>query len=153
SYNNLQSKNKNQFGVFVAGGYKFSKLPDFLFGRTRFTHVMQGSYAKPVVYIGNYSENRIIYKGNNQYVAERRNTTFGALQVELGKQWIFGEKFLIDAYWGLGYGFDNKKDGGQYNGDPVYNYANARFGKSPGLSTTFAIKLGLLLSSKCGNAD
>lgn len=145
--NSLQSKNKNQFGVFVAGGYKFNKLPDFLFGRTRFTHLMQGSYAKPVIYIGNYSENRVTYKGNNQYVAERRNTTFGALQVELGKQWVFGEKFLIDAYWGLGYGFDNKTDNSQYsyNDYTAYNYANARVGKSPGLSTTFAIKIGLLI--------
>ena len=114
-YNNLVITKRNQFGLFAAAGYKFNKLPDFLFGKSRFTHIMQGAYAKPILYAGNYSENRIVYKGNNQAVAERKNITFGALQFELGKQWVFGDKFLLDLYWGLGYGFDNKKGDNNYN--------------------------------------
>ena len=146
-YNQIRIVRKNQFGGFLAGGYKFSKLPDFLFGRTRFMHVMQGAYAKPVLYVGNYSENRIAYKANNEYTAERKNITFAALQVELGKQWVFGDKFLIDGYWGFCYGFDNKKSNDEYYYDDAtaYNYANARLGKSPGFSSTFAIKLGMLI--------
>jgi hypothetical protein len=142
---------RNQFGFFAGAGYKFSKLPDFiLFGRTRFTHLMQGTYVKPIVYLGNYSENRIAWKANNEYVVEKQNVTFGALQVEVGKQWVFGDKFLLDIYQGLGYGFDNKKnryDNSGFNEDNIaaYNYANARLGRSPGLSYTFAIKLGLLI--------
>ena len=152
-YNNLVVTKRNQFGLFGAAGYKFNKLPDFLFGRSRFTHIMQGAYAKPILYVGNYSENRIAYKGNNQTVTERRNTTFGALQVELGKQWVFGDKFLLDLYWGLGYGFDNKKGDNYNNGynednGSAYNYANARLGTSPGISTTFGVKLGWLLKNK-----
>ena len=145
---NLITTKRNQFGVFAAAGYKFNKLPDFLFGRTRFTHIMQGAYAKPVFYLGNYSENRVAYKGNNEYVTEKQNVTFGALQIEFGKQWVFGEKFLIDVYWGLGYGADNKKQNGDlfYNDNTSsYNYANARLGKSPGLSSTFGLKAGLLI--------
>lgn len=145
--NQIRIARKNQFGISVAGGYKFSKLPDFIFGRTRFTHLMQGAYAKPVFYLGNYSENRIASKGNNQYVVERQNITFGALQVELGKQWVFGEKFLIDIYWGLGWGADNKKTNGYWFQDNSigYNYINSRIGRSPGFSSTFALKLGLLI--------
>jgi hypothetical protein len=145
--NNIQEEKRNQFGVSLAAGYKFSKLPDFLFSRTRFTHLLQGGYARPIVYLGNYSENRIAYKGNNQYVMERQNITFGALQVELGKQWIFGEKFALDVYWGFGWGFDNKKNNGYFVDDDLtaYNYINARLGRSPGLSTTFGIKTGLLI--------
>ncbi|MCY7421263.1 MAG: hypothetical protein LH478_05905 [Chitinophagaceae bacterium] len=148
--NNLQVTRRNQFGLFGAAGYKFNKLPDFLFGRSRFTHIMQGAYAKPVLYVGNYSENRLIDKGTNQLVTDRRNVTFGALQVELGKQWVFGDKFLLDFYWGLGYGFDNKK-GDYYNNGfyedngSAYNYANARLGTSPGISTTFGLKVGWLI--------
>jgi hypothetical protein len=144
--NTFRTSNRNQFGLAVAGGYKFSKLPDFLFGRTRFTHIMQGGYARPVLYVGNYSENRLAYKANSQYVLERQNITFGALQVELGKQWVFGDKFLIDVYWGLGWGFDNKKGDGLLIDDDLaaYNYINARIGRSPGFSSTFAIKLGML---------
>ena len=151
--NNLVITKRNQFGLFAAAGYKFNKLPDFLFGRSRFTHIMQGAYAKPVLYVGNYSENRIVYKGNNQNVAERKNITFSALQVELGKQWVFGDKFLLDFYWGLGYGFDNKKGDYSYNGyyddnGSAYNYANARLGSSPGISTTYGVKIGWLLKDK-----
>lgn len=148
----LYETKKDPFGVFVSAGYKFSKLPDFLlFGKSRMTHLMQGTYVKPAAYIGNYSENRIVYKGNNQYEVGRQNVTFGALQLELGRQWVLGDKLLLDTYWGIGYGFDNKKDivEDQYSyyweNQSAYNYANARGGKSPGISATWGIKLGWLL--------
>lgn len=143
----FQETKRNQFGLSGGFGYKFSKLPDFLFGKTRFTHLMQGSYARPIVYVGNYSENMVVYKANNQYVVERQNITFGALQIELGKQWVFGDRMLLDTYWGFGYGFDNKDNGDDYYYDDAssYNYINSRLGKSPGFSLTGGIKLGLLL--------
>jgi hypothetical protein len=147
---NFQNVRRNQFGFFASGGYKFGKLPDFiLFGKTSLTHVMQGTYIKPIAYVGNYSENRVIQKANNTYEVGKQNVTFGALEVELGRQWVFGDKFVLDIYEGLGYGFDNKKDSYQYgiylDNTSAYNYANARLGRSPGLSYTFAIKLGLLI--------
>jgi hypothetical protein len=145
----MHNVKRKQFGLFASAGYKFNKWPDFLFGRTRFSHIMQGAYAKPVFYLGNYSENQIVYKGSNyNYVAERQNITFAALQIEFGKQWVFGDKFLMDIYWGLGYGFDNKnKQNYSYYEDntSAFNYVNARIGKSPGFSTTFGIKAGLLI--------
>ena len=148
-YNTLSATKREQFGFFAGAGYKFNKWPDFLFGRTRFTHIMQGSYAKPMIYLGNYKENRTAYKGNNEYVVEKQNVTFGALQIEFGKQWVFGEKFLIDVYWGLGYGADNKKQNEDdyffTDGTTAYNYANARLGTSPGLSVTYGFKAGLLI--------
>jgi len=147
--NSFRSVKRKQAGLFAAAGYKFNKWPDFLFGRTRFTHIMQGAYAKPVFYLGHYSENQVIYKtATNSYVVDKQKVTFGALQIEFGKQWVFGEKFLMDLYWGLGYGADNKnKDNENTYGDDnsAFNYANARLGKSPGFSTTFGLKAGLLI--------
>jgi len=146
--NTYRTVHKNQFGLFASAGYKFNKLPDFLFGKTRFTHIMQGAYVKPIVYLGNYSENRIIWKGNSDYAVEKQHVSFGALQLEVGKQWVFGEKMLVDVYWGLGYGADNKK--GNYGYDVYYdsggyNYVNQRLGISPGLSLTYGLKVGLLI--------
>lgn len=146
----FQLEKRNQFGFAGSFGYKFNKLPDFLFGRTRLNHLMQGSYAKPILYVGNYSENRLTYKANSSYVVERDNTTFAALQLELGKQWVFGEQFLLDTYWGFGYGFDNKKgDGSAFeegsDSGAAFNYMNVRAGNSPGLSFTYGIKIGFLL--------
>lgn len=140
---------RDQVGFFAGAGYKFNKWPDFLFGKTRFTHLMQGAYAKPILYIGNYKENTFAYKtANSQEVVNRQNVTFGALQIEFGKQWVFGEKFLLDFYWGLGYGADNKNkntDTFIYYEPTAYNYANARLGNSPGFSSTFGLKAGLLI--------
>jgi hypothetical protein len=145
---------RGQAGAFVSAGYKFNKLPDFiLFGKTRMAHLMQGTYAKPIFYIGHYNENQLVEKSNNVVEVGKQHVTFAALQIELGKQWVFGDKFLLDLYWGIGYGVDNKKDAYQsytgyydeYDGAAVFNYANGRLGKSPGFSTTFGMKFGLLI--------
>lgn len=143
-YNPSDIQKRNQFGVAFGAGYKFNKFPDFLFGRTRFTHIMQGAYAKPVFYLGNYGENVVVNKGNGQQVVERQNVTFGALQIELGKQWVFGDRFLLDLYWGFGIGADNKDE--QYNwNDEAYNYVIQRLGTSPGFAVNAGLKLGWLI--------
>lgn len=159
-YNSYTNTSKNikrgQSGAFVSAGYKFNKLPDFVFfGKTRMSHLMQGTYFKPTAYIGHYKENIIINKASaSQDVLGKQNVTFGALQLELGKQRVFGEKFILDTYIGLGYGIDNKKDTYQYENNTNYqyytensafNYANSRLGNSPSLSVSFGIKLGVLI--------
>ena len=147
---------KGQAGAFVSAGYKFNKLPDFIFfGRTKMSHLMQGTYFKPAVYVGHYKENIIISKANNSSLVSKQNVTFGALQLELGKQRVFGEKFLLDTYFGIGYGIDNKKDTYQYENtnnnyqyyseNAAYNYANARLGNSPSISVSFGVKFGVLI--------
>ncbi|GAB2814994.1 hypothetical protein [Ferruginibacter profundus] len=157
SYYNSQLQNvkRNQAGAFVSGGYKFGKLPDFiLFGRSRMSHLMQGTYVKPIIYFGHYSENMVTEKANNLYEVGKQQVTFGALQIEVGRQWVLGNKLVLDIYEGLGYGFDNKKDAYQYlntstysnyNDEAAYNYVNARAGRSPSISFTFGVKLGLLI--------
>ena len=157
SANITNNVRKGQAGGFISAGYKFNKLPDFiLFGKTKMSHLMQGTYFKPAVYLGHYKENIIITKSNvAQAVVGKQNVTFGALQLELGKQRVFGEKFILDSYFGIGYGIDNKKDTYQnenstnsfqdYREDAAYNYGNSRIGNSPSLSFSFGLKLGLLI--------
>ena len=153
-YNQVGTAKKGQTGAFISAGYKFGKLPSFiLFGKTKMSHIMQGTYAKPILYIGHYKENQIVEKGNSTYEVGKQNVTFGALKIEIGKQWVFADKVVLDLYYGLGYGIDNKEDTYQalnpsydyYDDASAFNYANARLGKSPGLSASFGLKLGLLL--------
>jgi hypothetical protein len=158
--NQLGDVKRGQAGIFVTGGYKFGKLPDFLiFGKSRASHLMQGTYIKPSIYLGHYKENILVQKGSNSNPFEvgKQNVTFGAVQIELGRQWVFGDKMLLDIYQGLGYGIDNKKDSYQpfgYNNTLYYqevaanNYSNIRLGKSPGLSYTIGVRIGLLLNNK-----
>ena len=155
--NSSTNVKRGQAGGFITAGYKFNKLPDFIFfGKTKMSHLMQGTYFKPVVYAGHYKENIIISKTSNVLpVLSIQNITFGALQLELGKQYVFGEKILLDTYFGIGYGFDNKKDTYQYESsnntnqyystNSAFNYGNSRLGNSPSLSVTFGLKLGLLI--------
>jgi hypothetical protein len=144
--NDVVLEKRSQLGLAIGVGYKFNKWPNYLFGKARMTHLMQGAYIKPNFYIGHYAEDRIADKGNNQYVVERQKITFGALQIEMGKQWVFAEQFALDFYGGLGYGADNKKTDGPF-GDSysAYNYINSRGGQSPGVSLTWGVKIGYLL--------
>ncbi|MGF2412426.1 hypothetical protein [Ferruginibacter sp.] len=155
--NQVTEVKKGQFGFFATAGYKFGKLPDFLiFGKSRASHLMQGTYIKPLIYLGHYKENILVQKGSTDpFVVGKQNVTFGALQIELGRQWVFGDKITLDIYEGLGYAIDNKKDNYQpynYTSNTSYlqettafNYGNVRLGKSPALSFTFGVKIGMLL--------
>jgi hypothetical protein len=152
----LDEVKRDPFGFFISAGYKFGKLPDFIiFGKTRASHLMQGTYVRPAIYAGHYKENKIIYKADYTYEVGKQNVTFGAVQLEFGKQWVLGDKVTLDFYWGLGYGFDNKKSsyedylpGYYWEETEAFNYANARIGKTPGLSGTFGVRLGMLLGKK-----
>ena len=139
---------KSQFGLFLGVGYKFNKLGLFdIENSTTQSHLMQGLYAKPILYIGFYKENRIAGIGSKQFELEKPNTTFAALQVEFGKQWVIDNKILLDIYGGIGYCIDNKKYYSTsyytYTTTSAFNYCNDRIGRSPGISVTMGIKVGL----------
>jgi hypothetical protein len=139
---------RNAFGVALSAGYKFNKLPDFLNRGTRYAHVMQGIYAKPTFTIGNYAENQVVdYFTNGMPSIVKRNVTYGALTIQLGKQWVFGDRFLLDFYWGLGYTADNKgrSDNIDLSDFISNNFTSTRIGTGAGLAWEFGIKAGLLI--------
>ncbi|MDQ2719513.1 MAG: hypothetical protein M3Z26_07110 [Bacteroidota bacterium] len=142
------SYKRNAFGGFLEAGYKFNKLPDFLRSGTRMSHIMQGTYVKPTATIGYYSDNALNYKTGSP-VLEKRNNLFGAIILNFGHQWVFGDKFLIDLYYGFGYAFDNVKNdyNDNYNSSSIYNHfviqkagSGANLGLSGGLKVGFLIK-------------
>lgn len=152
SINGFQDYKRSGKGAYVAAGYKFSKLPDFINRNIRYTHVMQGFYVKPAAYMGSYSEN-IISEKNNQVVVDRRSVVFGALMLDFGKQWVMGEKFLLDIHYGFGYSMDNIKSDNNYYatfGDEysAHNFGVIRVGRSPGLGVMGGIKVGWLIKGK-----
>ncbi len=138
-------------GANIGIGYKFIKTPDFINRNIRFAHLLQGSYIKPTIYTGVYGENIIDYK-TQVPIAERRTVAYGSLMVELGKQWIFSEQFMLDIYFGLGYCFDNINDDGRYSYSSVsdeyqaYHFNTLRLGSSPGFALSGGLKIGILLN-------
>lgn len=57
----------------------------------------------------------MLYLENSQYEIEKRHITFATIEIELGKQWVFGDTFLIDTYWGIGYAADNKRSSNDWH--------------------------------------
>jgi hypothetical protein len=106
---------QNPRGVGLKGGYKFIKTPDFYMKGMRYSHILKGGYIKPELIITNYSADVYVYDPNTwEESLERVNTTGGAVMINLGKQWIYSDVFLLDLYFGIGYGFSSDRDVNQY---------------------------------------
>ena len=141
---------RDQAGASIGIGYKFIRTPDFINKNIRFAHLLQGSYLKPTVYAGVYTENIIDYKSQVP-LKENRTVSYGSLMVELGKQWIFSDQFIFDIYFGVGYCFDNIKDDNNYtyssssNESVAHHFNVIRLGSSPGFAITGGLKIGMLL--------
>lgn len=134
-------------GAFINAGYKFLRKPDYISNSTRLSHVLQGMYAKPQVDFGVYGQNYIkSYQYNNTNgtstpVVGYTTTVFGDFMINIGKQWVLGDAFLIDVYVGLGYGLDNRKEDQDFS----YHYAIISTDSNGGIGFTSGLKIGLLL--------
>jgi len=133
-------------GVNMSIGYKFIKIPDFLKRDIGIAHVLQGTYLKPTLYGGLYNEN-IINKKSQNLITEVRSVAYAAIMLELGKQWRFNERFLLDLYFGIGRCFDNiqQQDNtfSNYSTEvQAFHFNILRTGKSLALSG--GIKIGMI---------
>jgi hypothetical protein len=143
---------KEQAGAFVSGGYKFSKMPDYLSGRDKYSHVLQGSYVKPEFYLGVYGQNFETNNGSGIAQLNKKTVVFSALMINLGKQWVLGDKLVLDVYGGLGYVVDNlnKITRQEEDGTYVEDYAGDHFGvittgANSGFGFSGGLKLGILI--------
>ena len=127
-------------GVFVGAGYKFLTLPNFIRNGDKYSHILQGWYAKPEIMLGTYSQNN-----NDRQISKKETVAMGSFIINVGKQWVLGESFLIDLYTGLGYALDNQNES--------YNYYNGNHfalitSEETGIGVTGGFKIGLLLNKK-----
>ena len=56
----------------------------------------------------------------------------------VGKQYVFNDIFLLDMYFGLGYGFSD-------NDDTAYHYGFSGGNSDSALTVTGGLKIGVLL--------
>jgi hypothetical protein len=99
-------------GVFVNAGYKLIKDPDLYLKGMRYAHILKGAYFKPELALSVYRySNRTLF-GSNEVSNPDTNVTMLALILNVGKQWVFADRFLVDWYIGAGYGFGNN---GEYD--------------------------------------
>ncbi|HEY1007988.1 MAG TPA: hypothetical protein VGD92_12435, partial [Sphingobacteriaceae bacterium] len=102
--NSTRTYYRDPRGVFVSAGYKFARKPDYTVPGARLTHTFQGFYAKPELSFGIYGQNLLRRNFvDNSLNNDRKTTVFSGLILNIGKQWVLGEVFLLDIYAGLGY--------------------------------------------------
>ncbi len=144
---------RDQGGVFFGGGFKLSRMPDMVSGKEHFNHVMQGAYIKPELLFGFYSENLNSYNTTTRRNSiVKKDVSFGALMLNLGKQWVLGEIMVLDVYGGVGYAIDNLNNetlnGERLESDLLGSHFAILAGGESGLGFAGGIKVGILLNKK-----
>lgn len=132
-------------GVYISSGYKFLKTPDFYSHRMKYAHVLKGGYVKPQLILSIYhNETKNAGFTNNDI---ERDIVAGAILVNLGKQIIYDNFFLIDYSVGIGYGFSNqsKVDNNDFYTYRHYHYGFLLTGEDIPLAFAIRIKVGILL--------
>jgi hypothetical protein len=89
-------------GVYLRCGYKFIRSPDFYLKGMHYAHILKGGYIKPEIAFSTYSYKEEI---TNKSISNK----MCAFLLNFGKQWVFDDRFLVDWYAGIGYGFGNNQ--------------------------------------------
>lgn len=101
------TRDYNESGVFLKAGYKFIKSPDYYIKGQRFAHILKGAYFRPELIFSyyNYDYEPVygLFGGIDE--PERETNVVGAVMLNIGKQWVFEQGFVLDWFVGVGYGF------------------------------------------------
>jgi hypothetical protein len=89
----------NALGVGLQAGYKFIRSPDFYLQGMRYAHILKGGYVRPELDFASY-----------ELRDKDRHVTKIAVLLNIGKQWVFSDVFLVDLYFGIGYGYSNARE-------------------------------------------
>jgi len=138
-------ENDKSSGIHLAAGYKFLRTPDFYSSRMKYAHILKGSYVKPQVLLSIYSNEYETFNYSGGTTAMEDDVVSGAFVINLGKQVIYDDSFLIDYSFGIGYGFTSQDFD---EGDSYYwrdnQYGFFLTGEQTPLVLKFNLKIGLL---------
>ncbi len=95
-------------GAYTKIGYKFLRSPDFYAGKLRYAHILKGGYVEPelALSVAEYDSYYSYDGGGNG----RTLSMSAAFMLKFGKQWVFNDAFLVDIYFGFGYGFNTEDE-------------------------------------------
>ena len=130
---------ENAGGVTLKFGYKFIKTPDFVMRGMRYSHLLKGGYVRPEIIFNAFSYDSYNYDYGS-YTSTRGNSISGAVVINLGKQWVMSDSFLIDFYVGVGYAFGSSTD---YRDGFYYGFAGST--SDVPIAVTGNLRIGFLL--------
>jgi hypothetical protein len=132
----------NPSGIYVKLGYKFVKSPDFYLKGMKYAHILKGSYVRPEISFAAYkSESDNFYDIDGTFAPNKNtvgNSAMFAVMINVGKQWVFQDRFLIDWFSGFGYGF------GKSHNDDVFHYAFTGGSAGTSFAMTSGFRIGFL---------
>ncbi|HYQ57429.1 MAG TPA: hypothetical protein VEP89_08770 [Draconibacterium sp.] len=99
-------------GVYGKFAYKFMRDPDFYIHKMHYSHILKGGYIAPEIALRYMSYDEEYYEYHfdsyaqyqTTYSSGRDSKVTMAIMLKFGKQWVFDDAFLVDLYWGVGYG-------------------------------------------------
>jgi hypothetical protein len=136
-------------GAILGGGVKFMHTPDFYARGQHYAHILKGGYIRLQGYLG-YYETKSNYSSFMNTTQLKDTYTLGGFHIQLGKQYVFDDIFLIDIFAGVGYALvsytTNQGNGyyyRDYSGDD-YNFVFLRAGSPNPISLSGGIRVGIL---------
>lgn len=148
-------------GFRFLAGVKATKLPDYVTGRLRYRHVMQGSYVKPYLGFESVSRNFLVLKadpvtGQTAYSTKRGQLNAFLFGLNLGRSWVMSERLMVDTYFGIGYSASNydkirtETNSENYYPDYTdyrgYGYTRLQPRQGTSLTLTGGVKLGYVFN-------
>ncbi len=108
-------------GAYVGFGIKFLSKPDYYFRKMRYAHILKGFYVKPEILISSYK----VLPFESGYFGlpgapasssqEKVSVTSAVFLINVGKQWVFDDAFVLELFGGVGYGSKSRNDVPQYS--------------------------------------
>ena len=140
-----QGRDEKVRGANFRIGMKFLKNPDFYLRGMRYSHILKGSYIRTYLlmsFLNHENTNEVDFFGNT--ISENYATQSFGLSINIGKQVVFDDSFLIDYFAGVGYGVIIE------SGEGGFFSANSRKGWLQGdrdlpLNISIGLRIGFLL--------
>ncbi len=100
---------RDEKGVIGSFSYKLYRKPSYYLAKHKRSHLLQGGYIRPEVFIGKnyYNETSYIedlFNFGSARRTVRKSSFIGGFLVNIGKQWVFGDCIVFDIAAGIGYG-------------------------------------------------
>lgn len=138
----IEADDESAAGSFVRAGVKFINTPSFYTRGMRYSHILKGGYLKPELQFGAFGFNETVRNTNTgESTSRNRGDSYGGLFLNIGKQWVYSDIFLVDISYGLGYGFSSNSDYLSHYSMWIVDRSN----NAVGLGQRFSLNVGVLI--------
>ncbi|MGE4288041.1 MAG: hypothetical protein AB7E36_05080 [Salinivirgaceae bacterium] len=132
----IDNQEINPKGAYTKFAYKFIRTPDYYMQRMHYSHILKGAYFAPELAFRYVKYDRRNYDYWYSDGTKTATDEFAfAFTLKFGKQWVFNDTFIVDTYFGLGYGM------GKNNYD-VLNYGFIAGDDDLPMAVTAGLRIG-----------